>query len=224
VDAVNEHVTEIVADVHNVYLVCESNIRRYRFTDETMSAIEYSGSRATGDFSSVVISSHAPTIFAIEFGREEDEDGEYTTSDVVALDSRTLERRFSIPRSYFGPLTYHRCGPYRLVMVEDELYVYDMGPGYGSRFQVFSLDGVHHRSVWDQDLSHLRCCKIAYAHARLYVCEIDHTGKGCVCVLTVEGATVQIYEIPNEGLKSAVIDSGSETRQRSLRFQVLGGV
>ena len=125
-------------------------------------------------------------------------------------------------------LTMYWHGPIQLLIVEDELYVYDRGSYRGSRFQVFSLGGAYRRTVFGEDLSNLRVCQFVYAHGRLYACETDPC-DACICVLTIEGATVQIYENPwAKLLHSAVVDGGALVLLRSgrstPRFQVFGGI
>ena len=110
-------------------------------------------------------------------------------------------------------------GPIQLLIVEDELYVYDRGSYRGSRFQGFSLGGAYRRTVFGEDLSNLRVCQFVYmyAHGRLYACETDPC-DACICVLTIEGATVQIYENPwAKLLHSAVVDGGALVLSPPLR-------
>ena len=54
--------------------------------------------------------------------------------------------------------------------------------------------GEHLREVRGDDLARLRPGRLTHVGGRLYVTEASALNDGCICCLTPEGATLQIYE------------------------------
>lgn len=123
-----------------------------------------------------------------------------TTAEVVALDPLSLQARRTFGRG-------HLARPCALVLVGDELYVFDTiyDPHdktrmIRSRLLVFALSsGEYRREVTGDDLAKLRECSLEYYDGRLYAAETARRRRqchnGCICVLTTEGRTLQIYDL-----------------------------
>ena len=151
----------------------------------------------------------------------------------VVWDVQLFDALSFLPTGSFGG--GHLPCPCDLAVVGNELYVMDLASWVGDgeeekeeeelvsggrgqiwwrcRLQVFALPGGEYlREVRGDDLSKLRCyrmhpgdnsCFLEYHKGRLYAAETSV--DGCICVLTPEGRTLQIYDLEWASIKAMTI-------------------
>ena len=190
----DEHVMKgITADERSIYATRDSVDSVVRLTHDGSEVYTYEDP--------VDYAGHCPVLapggllFCVRYDEEEDEQQD----EIIALDAKSLQLRYRFGKSLLK-------GASGLAVVGEELFVCDTK---NDRLQVFSLAGEHRRSITGEWKRPVGLCAVK---DRLYLvesCFVDAYGPyedrqvlgRRICVLSLQGDTLQVYPVPAEGVR-----------------------
>ena len=190
----DEHVVKgITADERSIYATRESV--------DSVARLTHDGSEVYTYEDPYYYAGHCPVLalggllFCVCYGEEADEQQD----EIMALDAKSLQLCYRFGKSLLK-------GASGLAVVGEELFVCDTK---NDRLQVFSLAGEHRRSITGEWKRPVGLC---FVKDRLYLVEscVDDEYGPCkdnlacgrrICVLSLQGKTLQVYPVPAEGIR-----------------------